>query len=109
VRPTPPTKQYYIGTSSPTSITRKSLRRSAAKLLSKDEARRIAANVAKLPELVRPPGSLLPHLSTMRAIDFFEGHFSPLWSIWCDNIRHRPLLGRVLFVKYTQEELNAVI
>jgi hypothetical protein len=30
-------------------------RRSAAKLLSKDATRRIASNIAKLPELVRKP------------------------------------------------------
>jgi hypothetical protein len=45
--PDTPTKHYNIGTSRPIYFEDELGRRSEAKLLSKDEARRIAANIAK--------------------------------------------------------------
>ena len=71
---------------------RKPGRRSAAKLLTRDEARRIAANIAKLPELPAPKllGARESSLIPLSA----KGPPRPLLACRC--ARQLPLLARLI-------------
>src|SRR5262245_37801451 len=65
-------------------------RQSAAKLLSKDEARRIASNIAKLPVLLKQAKSglccvMLPRLGRIRHANINESRLGA-WLCWCIRV-----------------------
>jgi hypothetical protein len=82
------------------------LRRSAAKLLTKDDARRIAANIAKMPDLLRKSEALYPRTFLLITSEVMRPRFLNK-DEFAQVVRNTPLVATDLFVSRMQNRRNS--